>query len=236
MDNRMGLGEWIGGAISAVGSVCSKIGGAIMGAVGSFVEGVTLSPVAGIAIAGEVLKTVVRVISAVADVLAEKPQDESPEEIGYKAKIAAEDEGKVPEDFDSVNAYIDYLRNDIKIDEERLAEMDEKERYTYASIGAGLYVKQVEEKYGMDLPPEFWRSTVSLEQEGKISKEMPADLINFMKEHDVKNGAVFSDFLSGKLEVGSKEQQNMYDALKDTYRKEYPEASESELNYKINTL
>ena len=88
----------------------------------------------------------------------------------------------------------------------------------------------------MELPPEFWRSTVSLEQEGKISKEMPADLINFMKEHDVKNGAVFSDFLSGKLEVGSKEQQNMYDALKDTYRKEYPEASESELNYKINTL
>ena len=143
---------------------------------------------------------------------------------------------KKPEDFDSTNDYIEYLRNDIKVDEERLKEMDEKERATYAAIGAGLYVKQVEEKYNVELPPEFWRSTAELRNEGKISEEMPSDLIEFMKEHGIESGATFSDYLSGKLGIGSEDQQKMYDALKDTYRKEYPDATDSELNSKINTL
>ena len=120
--------------------------------------------------------------------------------------------------------------------EERLKEMDEKERATYAAIGAGLYVKQVEEKYNIELPPEFWHSTAELKNEGKISEEMPSDLIEFMKEHGIESGATFSDYLSGKLGIGSEDQQKMYDALKDTYRKEYPDATDSELNSKINTL
>lgn len=223
---------------AAVVSTCAKIGGELMSAVGAFAKDLVTGPIPGITpniksiVLGKILTLVIDVISAVADALTEKPKEETPEEIGLKAETA----DKKPEDFDSINDYIEYLRNDIKVDEERLKEMDEKERATYAAIGAGLYVKQVEEKYNVDLPPEFWRSTAELRNEGKISEEMPSDLIEFMKEHGIESGATFSDYLSGKLGIGSEDQQKMYDALKDTYRKEYPDATDSELNTKINTL
>lgn len=223
---------------SAIVSTCAKIGGELMSAVGAFAKDLVTGPIPGITpsitniVLGKILTLVIDAIIAVADALTEKPKEETPEEIGLKAEMA----DKKPEDFDSTNDYIEYLRNDIKVDEERLKEMDEKERATYAAIGAGLYVKQVEEKYNVELPPEFWHSTADLRNEGKISEEMPNDLIEFMKEHGIESGATFSDYLSGKLGIGSEDQQKMYDALKDTYRKEYPNATDSELNYKINTL
>ena len=119
---------------AAVVSTCAKIGGELMSAVGVFAKDLVTGPIPGIVL-GKILTLAIDVISAVANALTEKPKEETPEEIGLKAEMA----DKKPEDFDSINDYIEYLRNDIKVDEERLKEMDEKERATYAAIGAGLY-------------------------------------------------------------------------------------------------
>lgn len=222
---------FLGVAAGVISTICSGIGGAVMRAVGAFAENLVVVPVPHIVIA-KLIGVVIGIISAVSEALTEKPHEETPEEIGLKAEVAE----KKPEDFDSINEYINYLREEIKIDEERLREMKAEDKVAYAAVGAGLYVKQVEEKYGMELPPEFWRSTASLKEDGQIPEEMPENLIVFMKEHGIKSGAVFSDYLSNKLKAGSVEQDAMFDALKDVYRKEYPEATDGELNAKVNML
>lgn len=227
------------GLAETVGSVCEKYGKVILDTVGEFARETVNLPISvspELEAICRVVLLVVDVISAVAEAMGEKPEQETAEEMGYKAKVAYQDEGVKPEDFDSTNEYIEYLRNNIKVDEERLHELSDEELSAYAAVGAGLYVKQMEEKYGMELPAEFWRSTVSLEQEGKITKEMPADLIQFMKEHGVENGKEFSDFVDEKLESGSEEEKEMYDVVKSAYQKEYPDATEGELNQKINSL
>lgn len=225
--------------VETVGPVWEKYGDVVLDTVREFAKEIGNMPISGspeIEVICRIALFVVDVISAVAEAMAEKPENETAEEVGYKAKVAYEDKGVKPENFDSTNEYIEYLRNNIKVDEEQLHELNDEERAVYAAVGAGLYVKQVEEKYGMELPAEFWHRTASLEQEGKITKEMPADLIQFMKEHGVEDGKVFSDFVDEKLDVGSEEQEKMYDVLKDVYQKETPDATDDELISRINSL
>ncbi len=75
----------------------------------------------------------VEAISLVADVL--KPNERA-DELGAKA-MAAE---KTPEDFEQINDYIDYLRNDVIIDEENLS-TDAVDVITRQAVGVAIAVK-----------------------------------------------------------------------------------------------
>lgn len=97
----------------------------------------------------------VEAISLVADVL--KP-NESADELGAKA-MAAE---KTPEDFEQINDYIDYLRNDVEIDEENLS-TDAVDVITRQAVGVAIAVKGIGQALEADVSIPFLNAISELD-------------------------------------------------------------------------
>ena len=91
-----------------------------------------------------------RIISELAEAFGLKEKDKDiPEEMAMKAEVST----KKPQDFDTAQAYIKHLQEDISLSEEnqeRLNNMDEKERSAYCATGTYLYTQGVIESLGLD--------------------------------------------------------------------------------------
>ena len=184
---------------SAVSSVCSSIGGAIMGGIGSLAP--VISPWLSIA---------VTVISVLAEIFTEKPKEEKPEELGMKAEQA----DKKPEDFDSINDYIEYLRQEIKVDAAKLENLSEEERMKYQTVGLGLYVKNIEEKQGMKLDPAFLKVVPEMINLGYTAQDI-ANLMQSMKKNGVNDMKMYPEFMKGELLPGTPERKQVFTSVKD---------------------
>ena len=151
------VGSFIGGVgrtiCGCVGSLCSAIAGtALGGALGGAVQklvgvlGVVFPPL-------KIIETIILVailVSKIAEALGlkEKEKDE-PDELAMKAEKA----DKKPEDFDSTEAYIKYLQEEVQLtdeEKEKLKNMDEEKRAAYRATGTYLYTKEINEKLGFD--------------------------------------------------------------------------------------
>ncbi|MCR9675995.1 hypothetical protein NB557_22500 [Vibrio alginolyticus] len=97
----------------------------------------------------------VEAISLVADVL--KPNERA-DELGAKA-MAAE---KTPEDFEQINDYIDYLRNDVIIDEENLS-TDAVDVITRQAVGVAIVVKGMGQALEADVSIPFLNAISELD-------------------------------------------------------------------------
>lgn len=97
----------------------------------------------------------VEAISLVADVL--KP-NESADELGAKAMVAE----KTPEDFEQINDYIDYLRNDVEIDEENLS-TDAVDVITRQAVGVAIAVKGIGQALEADVSIPFLNAISELD-------------------------------------------------------------------------
>lgn len=184
---------------SAVSSVCSSIGGAIMGGVGSLAP--VISPWLSVAVA---------VISVLAEIFTEKPKEENPEELGMKAEQA----DKKPEDFDSINDYIEYLRQEIKVDAAKLENLSEEERMKYQAVGLGLYVKNIEEKQGMKLDPAFLEVVPEIIKLGYTAQDI-GNLMQSMKKNGVNDMKMYPEFMKGELLPGTPERKQVFTSVKD---------------------
>lgn len=184
---------------SAVSSVCSSIGGAIMGGIGSLAP--VISPWLSVAVA---------VISVLAEIFTEKPKEEKPEELGMKAEQA----DKKPEDFDSINDYIEYLRQEIKVDAAKLENLSEEERMKYQAVGLGLYVKNIEEKQGMKLDPAFLKVVPEMINLGYTAQDI-GNLMQSMKKNGVNDMKMYPEFMKGELLPGTPERKQVFTSVKD---------------------
>ena len=96
----------------------------------------------------ELIKEVTSLISSVAELLGLKDEDDSSEELGLKSEIA--DKGL--EDFDSREEYINYLKDDVELDEydrEKLNNDSLKEKYS--AKGLDIEMGAINEKIGVKL-------------------------------------------------------------------------------------
>lgn len=184
---------------SAVSSVCSSIGGAIMGGIGSLAP--VISPWLSVAVA---------VISVLAEIFTEKPKEEKPEELGMKAEQA----DKKPEDFDSINDYIEYLRQEIKVDAAKLENLSEEERMKYQAVGLGLYVKNIEEKQDMKLDPTFLKVVPEMINLGYTAQDI-GNLMQSMKKNGVSDMKMYPEFMKGELLPGTPERKQVFTSVKD---------------------
>lgn len=184
--------------------ICGAIGGAVMNAIGKFVVAFP-----GLGIGIEAIRVIVKIICVVADILINKPKEETPEEIGVKAERCKQEEGLTPEDFASTEEYIEHLRKDIKVDQEKMNEMSEEQLQAYAAVGVGLYVRAMEERYGIKMEPEFWRAVYK----AKVNPEQVPALIQNMKACGVESGKLLDSYLDGTLVAGSPEQKNVFAGL-----------------------
>ena len=96
----------------------------------------------------ELIKEVTSLISSVAELLGLKDEDDSSEELGLKSEIA--DKGL--EDFDSREEYINYLKDNVELDEydrEKLNNESLKEKYS--AKGLDIEMGAINEKIGVKL-------------------------------------------------------------------------------------
>lgn len=193
------IGSVCSAVCSAVSSVCSSIGGAIMGGIGSLAP--VISPWLSIAVA---------VISVLAEIFTEKPKEEKPEELGMKAEQA----DKKPENFDSINDYIEYLRQEIKVDDAKLENLSEEERMKYQAVGLGLYVKNIEEKQGMKLDPAFLKVVPEMINLGYTAQDI-GNLMQSMKKNGVNDMKMYPEFMNGELPPGTPERKQVFTSVKD---------------------
>lgn len=193
------IGSVCSAVCSAVSSVCSSIGGAIMGGIGSLAP--AISPWIAVA---------VKVISFLAELFTEKPVEEKPEELGMKAEQA----DKKPEDFDSINEYIEYLRQEIKVDAAKLENLSEEERMKYQVLGLGLYVKNIEEQQGMKLDPAFLKVVAEIINLGYSAQDI-GNLMQSMKKNGVSDMKMYPEFMKGELLPGTPERKQVFTSVKD---------------------
>lgn len=96
----------------------------------------------------ELIKEVTSLISSVAELLGLKDENDSSEELGLKSEIA----NKGLEDFDSREEYINYLKDDVELDEydrEKLNNESLKEKYS--AKGLDIEMGAINEKMGVKL-------------------------------------------------------------------------------------
>lgn len=111
------------------------------------------------------------------------PPNEKVDELGAKA-MQEDTHPKLEEE--STQEYLDYLRNDVKLDEEKFAKMTEDEKLACEALGTSMLTKSVEEKTGIELPPEFLltiaKSRLRYEQVEKFIHSFSDSGINSMGE------------------------------------------------------
>lgn len=154
----------------------------------------------------DIIPTVARLL------LKDTPRTETSPVLGRKIERAAEMNIE-PEDFNSTEEYLNYVRENIPDEAPGFFEaMDEKERLKYASVGAGVYVRGLEEKYGVTLDPAFWNA---VRQSGMREFFSVETLIRSLREHGVTDGTLLDDFFSGGLRDDPYEYECVEDALRD---------------------
>lgn len=219
------VGSALSSVCSAVGSLCSKIGGVVMGGVSSLVSAIapalSLEPHFLIFVA---------VVSVLAELFTDKPKEEKPEEIGMKAELA----DKKPENFDSINDYIEYLRNEVKLDPAKMEKLTPEERQKYQLVGLGLYIKDIEEQQGVKLDPEFLKSIPKLKAQEYEAADI-ANLMQSMKKNGVTDMKQYVDFMKGDLQPGSPERQQVGASVKDMVEQHF-KGEDVNMRKEINKL
>lgn len=208
----MGLFSSVSSAATFVSNAVSTIGGALAGAASNLLK------VAG-PLLGQV-GTVIQVVGILLNIL--KPNEEV-EELGAKA-LEAEQK---PEDFDSNAEYIDYLRNEIKLDKEKFEKATDVEKIARTAVGASIVAKGIEEKKGFDIPTIFW---VKVAEQALKAKEINA-LIDAFKGDKLET---FVDYADGKLSY--KDEVKTGDKLTEMYKDLEPELSKEEIEEKVMKL
>ncbi len=205
------IGSVVSSAVSVISSTVSSIGGALASSASSFLK-----------IASPWLGQIIEVIQTVGMLLNILQPKDNIEELGAKAMKA----DKKPEDFDTNAEYIDYLRNEVKLDQEKFDKATNAEKVARMAVGATIVAKGIEEKKGFDIPLTTWVAMAKLNLEDK-AKEIDSILETF------KNGKLedFVKYTEGKLDA--QKEIEIGDSLVEMYKKLEPNMSEKEIEDKV---
>ena len=214
------MGFW-SGLCSVVSSVCSVIRSVASNIGNSVVKSATSIASLGVSLAAKVTDAI-RSVGVSLGII--RPED-SLEELGEKAILSE----KKPEDFDSINEYIDHLNNNVPFDKDKFDRLDEKELLARSSIGASITLKGINEKLDTVVTPEFMATVASQELE---TKEI-VSTIKAYKENDLKLED-YDLYLNDELTLDETTKHSS--ALVEAYQKLEPELSIEEIENKIMGL
>lgn len=209
-----GIAEAIGNGIKAI---CESVGSEALALIGCVAMSI-LIPGFGLP---EIL-TIIECIAQVAKVLGVGGED-SPEELGMKTEIA----DKKPEDFDSIQDYIKYLNDEVELSDDAIDNLSDIDKAKYGAMGTALNMKAIEEKYDVNLSPDFIRDITLL----KMSGEEVAACIDKCKENGIDKAQDMTDYLRDKPIESDK--SAVSDAMIESLSEVYPELSKEELETKL---
>ena len=115
--------------------------------------------------------------------------------MGVKASQAE----KGIDEFDSIEAYIDYLREEIKLDKEKFDSLSTDERIAYSVTGLALEGGAIGEKLGMEIPADIVEMVAKISEIGKLvveTKELLSMALN-LKNDGITNLSDISDCIKG---------------------------------------
>lgn len=216
-----GVGSFIGGVVSGIVDTCCAIGGAIVDGVRALAT--TIAPY---------LEPIVRIVTAIAQALGILDKDDNLEDLGEAMRKT----DKKPEDFDSINDYIAYLREEIKSGKIALDEdKTDLQKNIDTALGAGISIKAIDEKYNLQTSAEFWEFSGKKFEEGKLNTDEIHSMLKTASEKnlnpdDIKNYVEDKELSSGvqKSEISS--------ALKESLQEANPTLSQDKLTERFNDL
>ena len=135
------------GLFSAIGGFFSGVCSAISSAFSSLGSSLSTFATKIVELAGPLLENVGKIASLVAKFLGVTEELENPMELGLRAEAS----DKKPEDFDSYKDYINYIKNEVKIDEEKLKNASDIDKAKYIAIGSSVLIKGIENKKDMNI-------------------------------------------------------------------------------------
>jgi len=214
------MGVW-SNLCSVVSSACSFISTAASSIGNGIVKSATSITSLGVSLAAKVTD-VIRSVGVSLGII--RPEDNL-EELGEKAILSE----KRPEDFDSINEYIDHLNNNVPFDKDKFDRLDEKELLARSSIGASITLKGINEKLDTVVTPEFMATVASQELE---TREI-VSTIKAYKENDLKLED-YDLYLNDELTLDETTKHSS--ALVEAYQKLEPELSIEEIENKVMGL
>lgn len=116
------------------------------------------------------------------------------------AKIVQADKGI--DDFDSIEAYINYLKNEIELDKEKFDALSTEEKIAYSITGMAVEAGAIGEKLGVEIPVEAVELVAKVAEIGKIAVEAKEiiSLISKLKDEGIVNLNDVCDCLNGSGE------------------------------------
>lgn len=103
--------------------------------------------------------------------------------------LKAENSDKTVDDFDSIESYIDYLRDEVELDKERFDSLSTEERVSYSIAGMAIEAGVIGEKLKVDIPADVVEIISKISDIGKIvvdAKEL-VSIISGLKDDGIDN-------------------------------------------------
>lgn len=216
--------SFFGGLVAAAVSVVS----AVVHTVGSAIVAGTTALLAKLP--GEVIKAkiimdaIATIVSKVAEFFGLAPADEDVEILGAKAM---QNDVRPQMEGETTKEYLDYLRKEVTLDEEKYAKMSDVEKLACSALGTTMITKSIEEKTGVELPPEFL-FTIS---KAKLRYEQVTKFIEAFRDNGIISMGDFTKYISNNLpEVQA---QKVGNVIKGTLKEMNVEMSDADIQKQV---
>lgn len=210
------------GFFGAIGSAISSVCSAVSSGMGSLFSGGGMSigmsviadtfskimPTIGLDIK-PFIECVGKIITAVAEFFGLTAKEENLEEFGEKALQA----DKKPDDFESTEEYIKYIREEIELDREKFDKKSPEEKQANAILASSIILEGIKEKSGMDIEPTTLVDIVKM----GIKPEDASKILVDLKNVDVSNAKDMTDVLKG--DYTGKDIDKILDVLSENFDK-----------------
>ena len=217
---------WFGSACSAVGSFVSSVGSAISSAASSI--GGALANVANkfVELAGPKIEIIALIIEAVGAILGVLKPEEKVEDLGDRAVRS----DKTPEDFDTTQEYMDYLREEVPFDKDEFDKLSKEEKLARSAIGSSIAMKAINDKKGFEVTPQTWLTLAKLHQSGGL-KDAKAEEFDTILNNFKDNQKDLENYVKGELEPIK--EIEVGDKLVEMYQDLEPNLSKDDINEKV---
>lgn len=212
------------GIFTTIASGISALFSGVGAAVCNLASGLLTALPKALEIGKVILQSVAEVIVKVAQILAISPENENVEELGVKAM--QEDTRPRMED-ESMEDYLDYLRNEVAIDKEKMLNMSEEDKIKCQAIGVGMLSEAIVEKKGIEISPTFLIAMNNMRMTG----DLLSSYIEEFSKHEISSMDALIDYLKGNL--NEDDTKSMYSLIKDVETRNTPDVSLLELQDKI---
>jgi hypothetical protein len=210
-----------------ISAVCGFVSGALS-TVGSFLCSAATALVtklpAMIEAAKPIVSAIANIVTGVSALLSLSSADEDMEELGAKTM----QEGTRPKgDTESTAEYLDYIRHEVELDRSKFDAMTPEQKMGCSIIGSTMLAKNIEEKVGVQLTPQFMYSVGKANVKPEIVHSM---IENFSSKGEISMEPV-AQYLSNEL--SEERNAEIAGVIKESIAQVSPSLTPDEINQEI---